>query len=298
LKLWPKVPNAARQSIGIILIATLLPFAARVLTSGAERLFEPAGPRKSFKAWLLHLQMGFFWSFIFGFTSAFAAMGANALAGHLGFEFGLIDLRFAEGKGIPALIVATWISIVVADFFFYWYHRAAHKVPFLWQLHKLHHMDRELDAMTLNRDNWIDAVYAAITISIPMGLFVKLDDLDLWKLGLLSGFIVFVIQTLLALGHMNVKCQVGKASLLFCSPQVHRIHHSCLSQHFDKNFAFAFPFWDFIFGTYYAPAHDEFPPSGVPGEEEVGSFWEAQIFTLREWRTMYMAWREKSQPKL
>ncbi len=85
------------------------------------------------------------------------------------------------------------------------------------------------------------------------------------------------------LGHMNVRLQVGKASLFFCSPQVHRIHHSRLPHHFDKNFAFVFPMWDVLFGTYYAPAKDEFPPTGVPGERDVDSFWDAETFTLRAW---------------
>jgi sterol desaturase/sphingolipid hydroxylase (fatty acid hydroxylase superfamily) len=83
-----------------------------------------------------------------------------------------------------------------------------------------------------------------------------------------------------------VRLQVGRASLLFCSPQVHRIHHSCLPQHFDKNFSVVFPLWDVLFGTYYSPVRNEFPPTGVPNEKEIQSFWEAQTFTLREWWKM------------
>lgn len=92
---------------------------------------------------------------------------------------------------------------------------------------------------------------------------------------------------------MNVRLQVGKASLFCCSPQIHRIHHSRLPQHFERNFAAAFPPWDVLFGTYYAPARDEFPPTGVPGEKEITSFWEAESFTLRQWWKMFRAWRER-----
>jgi hypothetical protein len=48
-----------------------------------------------------------------------------------------------------------------------------------------------------------------------------------------------------------------------------------------------------LFGTYYHPARDEFPPTGVPGETEFKSFWEAQTFTLRQWWRMFRAWRER-----
>ena len=34
-------------------------------------------------------------------------------------------------------------------------------------------------------------------------------------------------------------------------PTGHRIHHSALSEHHDKNFGSIFPIWDHLFGTYY-----------------------------------------------
>ena len=293
LYLGPAIFTKSQKPIGSILIATLLPFGTLVLLSVIERLFSPAGPRKSLKRWFFHLQMNIFWSFVAVFTFGFATMATSAAARYLGFNLGLIDLRFAEGKGILALLGAVLVSLIVGDFVFYWYHRTLHKVPFLWGLHKLHHMDPELDVLTLNRDNWLDTVAAALLIATPAAILFKLDNLDLWELGLLAGFIATVFSTLLTLGHMNVRLQVGKASLFYCSPQVHRIHHSCLPQHFDRNFAFILPLWDVLFGTYYAPAWDEFPPTGVPGEKEIQSFWEGQTFTPREWWKMFRAWRER-----
>ena len=293
LKLWPTIPGAPPRPMRIILLSTLLPFGTLVVLSGVERLFAPAGPRKSLRTWFLHLQINVFWTFVAGFTFALASMGAAALARRFGFHRGWIDLRFAHGKGTLAMLGAAWVSLVAGDFFFYWYHRTAHKVPFLWHLRKLHHMDPELDALTINRDNWLDAVYAAITLAIPTGLFLKTDNLSPEQLGWLTGILVTVFSTLLTLGHMNVRLQVGKLSLFYCSPQVHRIHHSRLPQHFDKNFAFVFPLWDVLFRTYYAPARDEFPPTGVPEEREIRSFWEAETFTLREWWKMFRDWRDR-----
>jgi sterol desaturase/sphingolipid hydroxylase (fatty acid hydroxylase superfamily) len=59
--------------------------------------------------------------------------------------------------------------------------------------------------------------------------------------------------------HANLKLSLGPLSWLVDGPQVHRIHHSQLPQHFDRNFAAFFPIWDVLFGTYYHPARGEFP---------------------------------------
>jgi sterol desaturase/sphingolipid hydroxylase (fatty acid hydroxylase superfamily) len=295
-KLVPAMSGKPQEPIGPVLVATLLPFGTLLLLSLVERLFPPAGPRKSLKQWFLHLQINIFWSIAAGFLFVLAIMAASALGHSAGFEPGLIDLRFAAGKGMAALLGAVWVSAIIGDFFFYWYHRTLHKVHLLWQIHKMHHMDQELDALTVFRDNWLDTVGSALFTALPMTLLFKLDTLDPWQLGLLGGTGATALSTLLTLGHMNVRLQVGKASVLFCSPQIHRIHHSRLPQHFDRNFAVVFPLWDFLFGTYYSPARNEFPPTGVPHEKEIQSFWEAQTFTLREWWKMFRVWSERKAP--
>jgi sterol desaturase/sphingolipid hydroxylase (fatty acid hydroxylase superfamily) len=166
-QLWPTPAGAAPRPFVAALITALLPIGTMVLLSLVERCFTPAGPRKTLASWLLHLQINIFWTFVAGFTYAFATMVSATLAGHLGLKTGLIDLRFAAGKGLLAIIGAAWIAAIAGDFFFYWYHRTAHKVHLIWQIHKLHHMDEALDALTIYRDNWLDPIYSAIMIGVP-----------------------------------------------------------------------------------------------------------------------------------
>jgi sterol desaturase/sphingolipid hydroxylase (fatty acid hydroxylase superfamily) len=185
--------------------------------------------------------------------------------------------------------------VLVRDFFFYWYHRSLHSSPFLWQLHKLHHMDRELNVLTAARENWIDPFLEALLVALPVTLLFKLDNTSPLIIGAIPGFIIaFLHGNQGTFIHFNVKLRLGWASVLWCGPQVHRIHHSRLLQHQDKNFAAAFPLWDVLFGTYYAPARDEFPPTGVDGEPEIQHLAEAQIFALREWRKMLRARRRRT----
>jgi sterol desaturase/sphingolipid hydroxylase (fatty acid hydroxylase superfamily) len=300
LYVWPAIssPSARRTLASILISALLVPIVPVVLLSLIERLFPPAGPRKSLRQWFLHLHVHVFYIFMAGIAAALNAVALSALARHFGFHLGLIDLRFATGKGLLVLAAAVWVSMVVGDFFFYWFHRALHKSKILWQHHKLHHMDEQVEAITLNRQNWIEVFIAALLIFAPVALLFKVDKPDPTQLGLLAGTFSTALATFLGIGHMNVRFQVGTASLIYCSPQVHRIHHSRLPQHQDKNFAFALPLWDVLFGTYYAPSRDEFPPCGVDGEKEIRSFWEAQIFTQREWWRMFRRWRARAREVL
>ena len=283
--------NPDHRPVAAILIPALLPIGALTFLSFVERLFPPAGPRKCLRTYLLHLQINIFQFFVGGLFSIITVLACTAGAHRFGFSLGLIDLRFASGKGILGLVATAWLGAVVGDFFFYWFHRALHQTPVLWAHHKMHHMDEELESITYNRQNWIEGLFASIFLIVPSVILFKFDELDVWQLGLVSGSIVAVVNVLAAIGHLNVRWQVGRASLFYCSPQVHRIHHSRLPQHHDKNFAFVLPLWDWLFGTYYAPKRNEFPPTGVDGEVEIKSFLEAQIFTPREWWRMFRAWR-------
>ena len=67
----------------------------------------------------------------------------------------------------------------------------------------------------------------------------------------------------LVFGHANLRVELGAWSVVVCGPQVHRIHHSRLPEHADRNFAQIFPWIDRLFGTYHAPCAGEFPPTGT-----------------------------------
>lgn len=288
----PAIPGSgSNKPLTSILVTALLPIGTVVLLSCMERCLPPAGPRKSARTWFLHLHIHLFYVFLAAIAATLTTAGLQALAHRFGLQLGLIDLRFVQGKGLLALAAAVWMAMAAGDFFFYWFHRALHKSTVLWQHHKMHHMDEELEAITINRQNWIEVFIAALLISAPTAILFRLDKLDPVQLGAVAGIFTTAFGLFLGIGHMNVRFQVGRASLFYCSPQVHRIHHSRLPQHRDKNFAFVLPLWDVLFGTYYAPSRNEFPATGVEGEKEIKSFWEAQIFSQREWWRMFRAWQ-------
>jgi len=276
-----------RRTVGMALAYIFVDISPILLISLIEHCTPPAGPRKSSKRWLLHLQLLFANYASFAPFSILGAAAASFLVAHFGLNLGLIDLRIATKGQTGFLVIALFAGVLVADFFFYWYHRACHRSNILWQHHKMHHMDPAFDALTGPRQNWIETFFITICSTIPIAILFKLDNLDPLKLGLINGSLIGVLRGIILLNHSNLRLQYGWASVLCTSSQTHRIHHSYLPQHLDKNFVAFFPIWDIVFGTYYHPARNEFPPTGVPGEKDIESVWEVQIYALREWYRMY-----------
>lgn len=79
----------------------------------------------------------------------------------------------------------------------------------------------------------------------------------------IAAFLMFTLWGFV--NHANLRVSFGPLTPIVSGPQWHRIHHSILPEHQGRNFAVLFPVIDIIFGTYYRPARDEYPPTGVAG---------------------------------
>lgn len=196
------------------------------------------------------------------FVSAIAPLKvliAETLVGRAGLRQ-LIDLRFETGGTVPLAFAAMLVVSFVLDFFFYWFHRLQHANRWLWQSHLLHHSDTALNVTTTDRNHFIDQLLTPFFIIAPMMLLFDLPVADIVLIGILPAVWSNVV-------HMNIRVGFGKFWWLLVSPQYHRIHHSILPGHHDRNFAVWFPFWDVVFGTAYAPRRGEYPRTGVAGVE-------------------------------
>lgn len=83
--------------------------------------------------------------------------------------------------------------------------------------------------------------------------------------------------------HCNIRLSFWIFTPLLVGPQVHRIHHSVLPQHTDKNFAAIFPILDIIFGTYVKPKKDEYPPTGLHSKEFPQELHDAHLMPFISW---------------
>ena len=120
--------------------------------------------------------------------------------------------------------VSFLIYLVVFDLIGYLVHRAQHRWHWWWQLHAVHHSQRQMTMWTDNRNHLLDSaitdvifVCAAILIGVAPAQFVAL---------------VAVSQLLESLHHANLRWSWGRiGDRLLVSPSFHRRHHAVMLSH-------------------------------------------------------------------
>lgn len=152
------------------------------------------------------------------------------------------------------------LALVLQDFLRYWSHFARHRVKWLWYFHSIHHSQVNLNPATTHRSHPFEAFIGAIFFTLPIGL-ICIEPVAWVYAGITSVFWDLFI-------HSNVRTNLGFFGRIMASPQYHRIHHSALPRHFDKNFCDRFIIWDWIFGTMHK-GRDEYPPTGCPESTEL-----------------------------
>jgi len=286
--LWQEAIKSARSLVDVAdngpdRSVEALPFVLGLFAvfSLLERVLPAAGPRKPLRGYWLNFKLTVLEYLALPILGGLTGVAVIGLGKRLG--LGWIDLRFSTGHGMVDLILGFLLSTFIFDFFFYWYHRFQHE-SFLWQEHKLHHMDEQLCAFY--RESWLEPLISGPLSAIPMAILFKLNPEQGAITGaLFTGWVVFI--------HTNVRLHLGPFAVLFNAPQAHRIHHSRVREHFDQNFAAFFPIWDVLFGTFHYPKRDEYPLTGVQGEREVGTLLEGAMLAIREWYKMFHAWKHR-----
>ena len=158
--------------------------------------------------------------------------------------------------------VSIVILAVISDLYSYSFHRLQHAVPFLWAMHSFHHSANALTFVTGARHFWLERVISSGILPIIPILFLVPPEMQL-----ILSVIHFFPDTC---AHLNVRFPMGRMIAVVNSPQWHRIHHSALPEHRDKNFASLLPLWDLLFGTAWIPQPDEYPITGLDPPVRVG----------------------------
>lgn len=172
------------------------------------------------------------------------------------------------GAGITVAYMA--VLFLVADFLGFFAHYLQHKIPLLWQFHKVHHSAEVMHPISNFREHPIDNFFYNILIGLGGGAITGFTFRILGyhpNLPVILGVPVFMFLFNFAgynLRHSHIWLRwPGVWSKVFPSPAHHHVHHSCHPDHLDKNFAFMFPFWDVVFGTYVMPEDNRDVKFGV-----------------------------------
>jgi sterol desaturase/sphingolipid hydroxylase (fatty acid hydroxylase superfamily) len=130
------------------------------------------------------------------------------------------------------------IAFVVTDLFAYWAHRAAHCVPWLWRIHRVHHEEQKLGPLTTFRFHVLEITWRMLFAAIPL----RVLGVSPWSSPALFVFAPLLLQIL---AHSDFPWTFGTAGRLIVSPAYHSGHHD----DGRSRFAMTFPFWDELFGT-------------------------------------------------
>lgn len=142
--------------------------------------------------------------------------------------------------------IKLFLGVVLYDFTTYWIHRASHKIPLLWRLHRVHHSDTTMDSSTTFRFHPLELILIYQTGNIlTAGIF----GTDLTSMAVY--YIIIYIFFFLEHSNLNYPKWLNNSfGLIFVMPDHHRVHHHQEQFYTDSNFADIFIVWDRIFGTF------------------------------------------------
>jgi len=170
--------------------------------------------------------------------------------------------------------------ILAADLGFFIGHYLSHKVPLLWEFHKVHHSAPVLNPLTNYRFHPVDRILLGIFIGLSIALikggfgFAYPDGIA--EMTALNVGVLLAFNLSANLRHSHIWLSYGwHLSHILSSPAQHQIHHGSEPRHFDKNFGLIFSLWDWIAGTLYVPRAVEQVRFGLSGREheEYDSLW-------------------------
>ena len=186
----------------------------------------------------------------------FSLIGYNALS-NVAVElfndfFALFGIR-----NLVAFEVQSWpvwaqflLMFVVADFIQWNIHRLLHRVPWLWEFHKIHHSVKEMGFAAHLRFHWMETIVYKTIQYLPLAMI---------GFGVQQFFVVHMVAVVIGhLNHANLGWDYGPLKYLFNNPKMHIWHHAKElpnERRYGVNFALSISLWDYIFKTAYIP-HD------------------------------------------
>jgi sterol desaturase/sphingolipid hydroxylase (fatty acid hydroxylase superfamily) len=252
--------------------------------------------RIDFKNMVLNYYYGGFVIFLayYLFPPQFEAVAYRLLANIVGSNPG-IPQHSAPGAWTPEILFSISLFLV-SDFAFFGVHWLFHRVPVLWEFHKIHHSAERLNPLTAYRGHPLNLLSTSIVTTILTGIVYAIFDF-IYPRGVrpiaVLGADVFIVLCNFAGGflrHSPVWLHFGgRLNHVFYSPAHHQIHHSEDPKHWGKNLGGVLAIFDWMAGTLYVPREREDLSYGLASAEEneryntsVGSLYFLPF--LRIWR--------------
>jgi sterol desaturase/sphingolipid hydroxylase (fatty acid hydroxylase superfamily) len=154
------------------------------------------------------------------------------------------------------------VFLIVSDLLQWCVHNLLHRVPLLWQFHKLHHSVKQMDFLANFRFHWMELVVYRTLLYLPLALLGG-DPAPLFAVAVFATFWGH-------LNHSNLRLRLGPLARVFNSPRMHLWHHDLSDEGGSaKNFGIVLSLWDWLAGTAYWPRERAPGELGYPGEREL-----------------------------
>jgi sterol desaturase/sphingolipid hydroxylase (fatty acid hydroxylase superfamily) len=137
------------------------------------------------------------------------------------------------------------LGFIILDFAVYVQHVVTHRVPVLWRLHQVHHADEDVDLTTGLRFHPLEII---LSLGYKAAIVLALG-IDPWVVVLFEA--VLNASAVYTHGNYALPVKLDHAiRKVFCTPDMHRVHHSVIREETDSNYGFFLSIWDRMFGTY------------------------------------------------
>ncbi|HHZ10127.1 MAG TPA: sterol desaturase family protein [Rhizobiales bacterium] len=155
--------------------------------------------------------------------------------------------------------LSIWVflgAFLLDDLRYYWYHRIAHRVRWVWAEHVNHHSSQHYNLSTALRQSWTGLFTGMFVLQAPLVL-----------LGLHPAVIAFVFGFNLVWQFWIHTETIGKLprwfEAVFNTPSHHRVHHAVNPRYLDANYAGTLIVWDRMFGTFVEELDEDRPRYGI-----------------------------------
>ncbi len=142
-------------------------------------------------------------------------------------------------------IDSLWLAVVfflLFEFAYYWHHRWAHEIRWLWATHSVHHSPNHMNLSVSARLGWTGLLSGSVLVFAPLVLIGFHPTLIFITLALSLFYQVFL--------HTEVIGKLGPLEWIFNTPSHHRAHHGSNDQYLDKNYGGVLIIYDRLFGTF------------------------------------------------
>lgn len=137
-------------------------------------------------------------------------------------------------------IVEVASGLLIFELMGYAYHRAAHRIPALWRLHRVHHSSEKMDWLASFRQHPLEIILVTLVQNLPLVLLgIPLAS---------HAMILLLLRLNTVFVHADLELPGTWWRELVASPRFHHRHHQRDGR--VANFAALFPWLDRLFGTH------------------------------------------------